>query len=104
MSISETTVKVDGQYLRGKTKRELEVLVMQLMDMNDMWRIENEQLQAELEDRKSADEEGFEILPALLEENEKLRAFVEDSFCECYDEYGLKRPQTCDRCKLLGIE
>jgi hypothetical protein len=31
-----------------------------------------------------------------------LREFVEDSFCECFDEYGQLKARTCDRCQILG--
>lgn len=51
MSISETIVMVDRQYLGKKTKHELEVLVMQLMDMNDAWRADNERLRTFISDR-----------------------------------------------------
>lgn len=46
----------------------------------------------------------IEEIKRLQVENEKLREFVADQLCDCYDEYGEKRPQMCDRCKLLGRE
>jgi hypothetical protein len=38
----------------------------------------------------------------LRAENAKLRAFVEDSYCDCEDEYGDEPPYQCERCNLLG--
>jgi hypothetical protein len=41
----------------------------------------------------------------LADEVERLRDYVRDQFCECYDEYGtLKANVPCVRCRLLGEE
>lgn len=32
----------------------------------------------------------------------KLREFVQDEPCCCFDEYGKKHPFTCDRCRVLS--
>lgn len=34
----------------------------------------------------------------------ELREFIEDTICQCYDDYGNRRHKTCDRCRLLGRE
>ncbi len=46
--------------------------------------------------------ERFQAKIAGLEAgNKKLIAFVEDSVCECSDEYGNPLPYSCERCNLL---
>jgi len=34
----------------------------------------------------------------------ELEEFLEDSLCECFDEYNKPRPNVCDRCRLLGLD
>jgi len=38
----------------------------------------------------------------LAAENKKLWQFVDDCLCECFDEYGERFKEPCDRCKLLA--
>lgn len=40
----------------------------------------------------------------LRKEIAELREFIEDTICQCYDDYGNRRPKICDRCRLLGRE
>lgn len=67
----------------------------QLQESNALHQIEVDKLRAELLKWQAQ-------CANLVTLNECLREFVEDQFCECYDEYGVKKPVTCDRCKLLG--
>jgi len=55
MAISETTVKVDRRYLRNKTKDELIVLILQLMEIGAKKDVEIQRLRDELLVRKAFD-------------------------------------------------
>ena len=45
-------------------------------------------------------DESLEVNERVADEMERLRDFVVSQPCECYTEYGKRKPEPCERCRL----
>lgn len=65
-------------------------------DREREWKQKYDEVSKNYQDYVNAENE------AVMKRVTELEAFVRNSFCECYDEYGNPKPQPCERCQLLG--